>query len=375
MLQMNDLSKQYDLLKEDINENINNVLKHGKFIMGPEVSELENKLKTYVGVKHVVTCASGTDALLMSLRAWGIGKGDAVFTTPFTFVATSEVIATTGATPVFVDIDKTTFNIDVSKLEEAINKVIKEGKLSPKLILPVDLFGLLADYEHIETIAQKYNLKILEDAAQSFGSSFLKRKSCSFGDAAATSFFPAKPLGCYGDGGAIFTNDTNMYNLLKSIRVHGKGQDKYDNVRIGMNSRLDTLQAAILLAKLKVFDSEILSKNDIANLYSEKLNNVVEIQTIPENYVSSFAQYSILAKDATERNLIQENLKKANIASAIYYSTPLHLQGAFKYLNYNLSDFKVSEDISNRIISLPMHPYLSEDEITLITDVIKNSIS
>lgn len=375
MIQMNNLSKQYELIKDDIKNNIDNVLNHGKFIMGPEVLELENKLSKYVGVKHVVSCSSGTDALLMSLKAWGIGKGDAVFTTPFTFVATSEVIAMTGATPVFVDIDKNTFNIDVYKLEEAIISIKDRVDLTPKLILPVDLFGLLADYEKINNIAKKYNLKVLEDAAQSFGSSLKGEKSCSFADAAATSFFPAKPLGCYGDGGAIFTNDTEMYNILKSIRVHGKGKNKYDNVRIGMNSRLDTIQAAILLAKLKVFDDEVVLKNNIAKLYNKYLDSSLAIQDIEEDYISSFAQYSILANDEDERNKIQESLNKENISSAIYYNTPLHLQKAFEYLNYKINDFPVAEEVSKKILSLPMYPYMNEEEVKLIASTINKVVN
>jgi dTDP-4-amino-4,6-dideoxygalactose transaminase len=361
---------QYRNLENEINSNIQAVLKHGKYILGPEVRELEEELAKYAGVRHAISCSNGTDALLMPLMAWGVGSGDAVFTTPFTFIATAEVISLLGATPVFVDIDPETFNIDVELLEQSIERIAAEGKLKPKVIIPVDLFGLPADYDEIIHIARKHGLKVLEDAAQSFGSVYKNKKAGSLADAAATSFFPAKPLGCYGDGGAIFTDDDEFSERLFSIRVHGQGNDKYQNVRIGINGRLDTLQAAILLAKLKVFDEEIKARNHIASKYTQGLKNVLKTPSIPKDSVSSWAQYSLLAEDPEERELIRENLKKAGIPTAVYYPVPLHLQRAFSYLNIKEGDCPVSEDVSTRIFSLPMHPYLKDATIEEIIEVI-----
>lgn len=371
MIPMNDLSIQYHKLKDVINNNIEKVLKHGKYIMGPEVIELEKKLAEYVGVEFAITCSSGTDALLLPLLAWGIGKGDAVFTTPFTFIATSEVVSLLGATPVFVDINPETYNINPELLEIAIKKTIEEGRLKPRVVIPVDLFGLPADYEKIEAIALKYNIKVLEDAAQGFGGMYNGRKAGSFGDAATTSFFPAKPLGCYGDGGAIFTNDIELYKKLTSIRVHGQGVNKYDNVRIGVNGRLDTIQAAILLAKLSVFDEEIKLRNEVAVKYSKGLNGILKIPTVPENYTSSWAQYSVLTKDVIERKLLMKILDEKEIYTVIYYQKPLHLQTVYNGLGYKEGDFPVSENISSKIISLPMYPYLRDNEIEEIVNTLK----
>jgi UDP-2-acetamido-2-deoxy-ribo-hexuluronate aminotransferase len=374
MIPFIDLKKQQERIREKIEKRIMNVLDHGKYIMGPEVPELEEKLADYVGVEHCISCSSGTDALLMPLMARGIGKGDAVFTTPFTFIATAEVISMLGATPVFVDIDSRTFNIDPDELVKAINRVKKEGVLKPSAIIPVDLFGLPADYTDIERIAVENDLFLLEDAAQGFGGGISERKSCSFGDAAATSFFPAKPLGCYGDGGAIFTDDDKLADILKSIRVHGKGTDKYDNIRIGMNGRLDTLQAAILLEKLSIFDDELKAKNEVAKKYSERLRKFVTTPKIPDEYMSAWAQYSVLAKNNNERTLIQTKLKDQGIPTAVYYPKPLHLQTAFRGINDGMS-FKISEDISGRIFSLPMHAYLSDDDIEKIVDIIEKAVN
>lgn len=371
MIQMNDLALQYKRLKSDIDKRIDNVLNHGRFIMGPEVHELEEKLAKYAGVKYAITCSSGTDALLLALMAWGIGHGDAVFTTPFTFISTSEVITLLGATPVFVDIDERTYNIDPELLEEAIRKTLNEGKLTPKAVIPVDLFGLPADYESIEKTTSKYNIKVLEDAAQSFGSRYKEKRGGSFGDAGCTSFFPAKPLGCYGDGGAILTNDTILSDKLKSLRVHGKGSNKYDNVRTGINGRLDTIQAAILLGKLSVFDEEIRLRNGIAKEYSNELKDIVTVPEIPKNYESAWAQYSVLAKSTEQREMFINHLEDKGIKTAIYYQKPLHLQEVYKKLGYGIGDFCIAEDISKRIFSLPMYPYLSKDKLQYIINTLK----
>lgn len=375
MIEFIDLMEQYRCLQNDIDSNIEKVLKHGKYILGPEVKELEKKLAVYTGVKHAITCSSGTDALLLPLMAWNVGKGDAVFTTPFTFIATAEVINLLGATPVFVDIDPDTYNMDVRLLERTIERTASEGKLDPKIIIPVDLFGLPADYDNINRIAQKHGLMILEDAAQSFGSEFKKKKAGNMGNAAATSFFPAKPLGCYGDGGAVFTNEDKLAEKLFSIRVHGKGRDKYENVRVGINGRLDTIQAAILLAKLRAFDNELRARNRIAAKYTLGLKNVLKTPFVPEGSVSSWAQYSVLADNQQEREKIRDALKKAGVPTGVYYPQPLHLQQVFRKLRYKEGDFPVSEDASRRIFSLPIHPYIKDETITKIIEIILSSCS
>lgn len=369
MIEFIDLAAQYRCLQNEIEYSIQSVLKHGKYIMGPEVKELEKKLSEYAGVKHAISCSNGTDALLMPLMAWGIGSGDNVFTTPFTFIATAEVISLLGATPVFVDIDPDTYNIDPQKLEEAIIKILTEGELKPRAVIPVDLFGLPAEYDAIKKIAQQYHIKVLEDAAQSFGCVYKGQKGGSFGDAAATSFFPAKPLGCYGDGGAVLTNDDELAERLSSIRVHGQGRDKYENIRIGINGRLDTLQAAILLAKLTVFDEELQARNRIATQYTSGLKEILKTPFVPRESVSSWAQYSVMARDSSERDGLRDMLKIKGVPTQVYYPKPLHLQQAFVSLGYKEGDFPVSESASKRIFSLPMHPYL-ENEI--IEDIIKN---
>lgn len=371
LIEFIDLAEQYRLLQKEIDCNIQKVLKHGKYILGPEVKELEQQLAEYAGVRHAISCSNGTDALLMPLMAWGVGKGDAVFTTPFTFIATAEVVSLLGATPIFVDIDSETFNIDVNLLEQAVKKVFDDGILNPRVIIPVDLFGLPADYDGIMSIARKYGLKVLEDAAQAFGGIYKGRKSGSLGDAAATSFFPAKPLGCYGDGGAVFTDDDELAEKLVSIRVHGQGRDKYDNARIGINGRLDTLQAAILLVKLKAFNEELDARNRVAAEYTSGIGNMLKTPLIPDESVSSWAQYSVLAESTGKRDVLREKLKEAGIPTAVYYPVPLHLQGAFQSLHYKEGDFPVSEDASRRIFSLPMHPYLKDETVKEIIRVIQ----
>ena len=370
-MQFIDLAKQQSLIKTNLDKRIQDVLAHGKYIMGPEIKEMEAQLAEYVGVKHCVSCSSGTDALLMPLLAWDVGPGDAIFTTPFTFIATAEVIQLLGATPVFVDIDPKTYNISPELLDQAINQVIEAGELNPKAIIPVDLFGLPADYAAIELIGKKYDIKILEDAAQGFGGQIDDRLACSFGDAASTSFFPAKPLGCYGDGGAIFTNDDDLHEKLVSIRVHGKGGDKYDNVRIGLNGRMDTLQAAIVLEKFTLFPNEVKLRNKVASSYNALLADSVVIPEVKEGYTSVWAQYSILARDANDRAALQAKLKEAGIPSAVYYPKPLHQQTAFDHLPYKDGDFPVSEEMSQRIFSLPMHPYLETADIEKICETLK----
>lgn len=373
-----DLKKQYERIKPRIHDRINEVLRHGKFIMGPEVGELENQLASFVGCKFCVSCANGTDALLLSLMAHDIGPGDAVFTTPFTFIATAEVISLLGATPVFVDIDPDTFNIDPRKLQEAIESV-KQGtgrsvgtarKLSPKGVITVDLFGLSADYDPINRIAKEHGLFVLEDAAQSLGGTYKGKKLGNVADIAATSFFPAKPLGCYGDGGAIFTNDEAMANRLRSLREHGKGSHKYDNVRIGINGRLDTLQAAILLPKLEIFESEIKERQGVAARYSTALKDIVKVPHVPDGLLSAWAQYAVITD---KRDSYLDKLKALGIPTAVYYPRPLHLQTAFSRLGYRQGDFPVAEQTSDRIFSLPMYPYLDTSDQNKIIEAVKKT--
>ena len=349
------------------------VFDHGQFIMGPEVSSLESKLSEYNEVQFCVSCSSGTDALLMSLMAAGIGPGDAVFTSPFTFIASAEVIQLLGASPIFVDIQDDTFNIDPNLLKKSIQDCLSMGKLQPKAVIPVDLFGLPANYDIIEQIGAQYDLFILEDAAQSFGGSINNTRTGSFGDVAATSFFPAKPLGCYGDGGAIFTDKEDFVEKLKSIRVHGQGSSKYDNIRIGINGRLDTIQAAILLEKFKIFPDEMVKRNHIAEIYREILGKNFIYQKIPDGYTSAWAQFSLLATNTKERTQCREQLKSFGIPTAVYYSTPLHLQEAFNNAGYKEGDFPVAESISKRIFSLPMHPYLTDEDVKQICEILLSS--
>lgn len=370
-----DLRKQYQHLKTEIDAAIQEVLQHGKYIMGPEVGLLESQLAAYVGVKHCITCSNGTDALLMPLMAWGITKGDAVFTTAFSFFATAEVISLLGATPVFVDIEPDTFLLSPQSLEEQIKRILREGILKPRAVIPVDLFGLPADYEAISKIAVKYDLMILEDSAQGFGGVFQGKKAGCFGTAGTTSFFPAKPLGCYGDGGAIFTDNDALAALLKSIRVHGHGEDKYDNVRIGLNARLDTLQAAILLPKLKAFrEYELEQRNRIASIYSDELAGYVQCPAIPEGRGSSWAQYTIRLESQEQRDFMKDRLSKASIPAMIYYAKPLHLQTAYLELGYRPGDLPEAEKASNTVLSLPMHPYMLHSEISTVAESVRQSI-
>ncbi|BCN23015.1 DegT/DnrJ/EryC1/StrS family aminotransferase [Vibrio alfacsensis] len=355
-MQFIDLAAQYQHLKTKIDARIHKVLDHGHYIMGPEVFELEEQLAEYVGVKHAITCANGTDALTLAMMVLDIKEGDAVFCPTFTFFATAETIAFANATPVFVDSEESTFNICPVDLEKRIQQVIAEGKLVPKAIVSVDLFGLPANYVEIEAIAEKYNLKLIEDAAQGFGGSLNGKMAGAFGDIATTSFFPAKPLGCYGDGGAIFTNNDDYAELLRSLRIHGKGLDKYDNVRIGVNSRLDTIQAAILLEKLAAFPQELISRQKVADQYEAELKDRFVIPQVPEGYTSSWAQYTVCCEN---RELEMQKYQAQGIPTMVYYRTCMHQQTAFSGLNYKNGDFPVAEKLATAVFSLPMHGYMN----------------
>jgi len=373
MLPFIDLKYQYNLIRDEIHAGIDRVLESGHYILGAEIAELEGKLAEYAGVKHALACSSGTDALLMALMALGIGPGDAVFTTPFTFFATVETIALVGATPVFADIDEGTYNIDPAKLEEAILKVEREGKLKPKAIIPVDLFGLTADYKAIKKLADAHGLAIIEDACQAFGAVDPSGKRApSLGTIGCTSFFPAKPLGCYGDGGAVFTDDDDLYDKLYSILVHGRSaEDRYNNVRLGLNARCDTIQAAVLLAKLKLFPGEVEMRQVVADRYRAGLKDLVSVQTIPEGCVSVYAQFCPRSPKFAE---IQAALKAADVPTARYYPIPMHLLGATEYLGYKKGDMPVAEACAADIFALPMHPYLKAEDIDRICGVIADTV-
>lgn len=357
-----DLKAQFARIETDVRAGIDSVLAHGKFIMGPEVAELETQLAEFAGVKHAITCSSGTDALLIPLMAYGVGPGDAILTSPFTFIATAEVISMLGATPVFVDVDPRTFNLDPQALELALRS-LQGTDLRPRGVISVDIFGLPAEADEIMSIAERNSLFVLEDAAQSFGATYKGRAAGSLGHVASTSFFPAKPLGCYGDGGAMFTDDDDLCEIIKSIRIHGKGTDKYDNIRIGVNGRLDTMQAAILLAKLKIFPEELAARQRVADRYTDELHELVETPFMPNASTSAWAQYSVLSD---QRDRLQASLGEVGVPTAVYYPTPLHLQTAFAALGYKPGNLPVSEALAERIISLPMHPYMepeTQDEI------------
>lgn len=362
-MEFRDLKTQYQQHKKEIDAVICQVLSCGGFIGGKPVKELEEQLAAYAGVKHCVTCANGTDALLLALMAWGIGSGDAVFVPDFTFFSSAEVVPLVGAAPIFVDIDSDTYNMSADSLEEAIGYVLHSTNLKPRVIVAVDLFGQPADYARIQAIAQKYDLLILEDAAQGFGGSIGGKKACSFGDISTTSFFPAKPLGCYGDGGAVFTDNDEWAALLRSLCVHGKGADKYDNVRIGINSRLDTLQAAVLLEKLHFFDEETDYCNRVAEEYTRMLKGFVKTPFIKEGMRSSWAQYTIRLEDNRHRVEVIQKLKEAEIPTAVYYKKPLHRQEALKPYNMEALDCHVTEQICECCLSLPMHAYLEAEDI------------
>lgn len=365
-----DLQAQRRRLGESLTRAIAGAVENGQWIMGPQVLALEEQLSEFAGVKHCITCANGTDALLIVLRAWGIGPGDAVFVPAFTFAASAEVVALVGAAPVFVDVLEDTYNIDPASLESAVAMIRREGKLMPRVVMPVDLFGQAADYRVVEPIVRREKLKMLCDTAQAFGATLEGRQTAAAGDAASTSFFPAKPLGCYGDGGAVFTNDSELDELLRSIRVHGQGTNKYENVRIGVNSRLDTIQAAILIEKLKVFPEEIEMREQVARRYTEafRASNCVRPPHVIEGARSTWAQYTI---QVPNREQLAADLKAKGIPTAIYYPTPLSRQKG--YAHYPGVETPVSDRISKTVISLPMHPYLDEATQGQIIDAVLES--
>lgn len=365
-MEFRDLKKQYQMHRQEIDNAIKTVVNEAHFISGPQVTQLEEKLAAYVGVKHCIACANGTDALQLTLMAWGIAAGDAVFVPDFTFFSSGEVVPLVGASPVFVDIDADTYNISPESLERAIEYVIQNTDLKPRVIVAVDLFGQPADYEKIRRIADKYDLLVLEDAAQGFGGRVGERRACSFGDISITSFFPAKPLGCYGDGGAVFTDNDEWADLLRSLHVHGKGGDKYDNIRIGLNSRLDTLQAAVLLAKLDFLEEELVRCDQIAAEYTGQLAGVVKVPVIREGMRSAWAQYTICLENTKEREYLMAFLKEAGIPTAVYYKKPMHLQQAFAGHLIEAVPCVQTEDICGRCVSLPMHPYLEEEQIEAV---------
>lgn len=359
-IQLNDLHRQYNAYKQEIDTQIQEVIDSSQFIMGNKIKELEEKLTKFVGTKYGIGVSSGTDALLLSLMAKKIKPGDEVITTTFTFISTAEVISLLAAKPVFVDISEDTYNIDYSLIEERITNKTKG-------IIVVDLFGQPADYDEINEIARKYNLFVIEDAAQSFGAEYKKKKACSLAEISCTSFFPAKPLGCYGDGGMVFVDDEDLANVIRSLKEHGKGSHKYENIRIGTNARLDTLQAAILLAKFNHFPEEVEKRQKIASRYTENLKNIVITPKVMNYNISVYAQYCIRVKD---RDRVQQKLKEKGISTAIYYPRPLHLQEAFSELGYKQGDFPVAEKVSQEIIALPMHPFLNEMEQDYIIDTL-----
>ena len=361
-----DIKAQYSRLKPTIDDRMATVFEHGRFIMGPEVMELEASLAERAGVQHCITCGSGTDALLIALMAYGVGPGDAVFLPAFTFTASAEVVLTAGAEPVFVDVHLDTFNIDVEDLERRV--VAVSGRLRPRVVIAVDLFGAPADYVALEAVAKRHDLAILADAAQSFGATWRDEPVGGLAMISATSFFPAKPLGCYGDGGALLTDDDTLAETMRSIRAHGKGSGKYDIVRAGLNSRLDTLQAAVVLAKLIVFDDELVQRRRVAARYDDRLKNIVTVPLRPNDTQSAWAQYTI---QTDHRDLLAAGLKERGIPTAIYYPLPMHLQPAYKSFGDGAGSHPVSEELCDRVLSLPMHPYLKDATIDRICDAVE----
>ena len=364
-----DLKAQQSLIRREIDAAIASVLDHGQYIMGPEVSQLEQNLRAFTGSKHALTCANGTDALTLVMMAWNVGPGDAVFVPSFTYVATAETPAQLGATPFFVDVLEDTFNIDPLSFAQAIDEA-KAGGLRPAVVIPVDLFGQPADVDSIANIAQACGIKVLVDGAQSFGASSHGRRVGTMGDATTTSFFPAKPLGCYGDGGAVFTNDDKLAEIINSIRLHGKGTEKYDNVRIGLNSRLDTIQAAILIEKLKIFPDELLARDRLATAYTDTLTDNVTTPTVVKGMTSTWAQYTLRVND---RRSLQADLTAAGIPSVVYYPKSLTQQAGYCNFPVVSSGVPVSNDLPSQVISLPMHPYLNN--VDEICDTVNGSLA
>jgi UDP-2-acetamido-2-deoxy-ribo-hexuluronate aminotransferase len=389
MIPFIDLKTQYARIQNDVEAAVLRVMRSGQFILGPEVTSLEQRLADYVGVKHCISCASGTDALVMALMAKGVGPGDAIFTVPFTFMASAEAIATVGATPIFVDVDPVSFNMDANALSLAIEALKKNDStiyplprlapdelraLKPKGVIAVDLFGLTADYSAINLIAAANDLFVIEDAAQSFGASANNARAGSLAEIGCTSFFPAKPLGCFGDGGAIFVNDSELDAILRSIRVHGQGDDKYENVRMGITGRLDAVQAAVLHCKLDIFDDEMNERQRVAKGYTKALESAgldVLAPAIPAHHISAWAQFTVTAANADARTAFQQRLNSEGIPTMIYYPKALHQQQAFANLGYRTGDFQASEDLADRVFSLPMHPYLADETIVEIIAAMK----
>ena len=368
-----DLERQYIGIKDIVNTGIKNVIESQHYIMGPEIEELEIKLAHFVGRKYCLTCGSGTEALQIPLMSYELKKSDAVFVPTFTFFASAESISIAGGTPVFVDSNET-FNMDPNSLRREVERVIKEGVLTPRGIVVVDLFGRSADYDLIVPIAEEYELFLIEDAAQGFGGKLREKRNGSFGNVSATSFFPAKPLGCYGDGGAIFTDDDRLYNIMRSIRVHGQGNNKYNNVRLGINGRMDTIQAAVLLAKLTIFEEELEARQTVVKWYEEYLDRILKTPLNDDEHFSAWAQYTVMAESKEQRDKLVTELNNKKIPVMVYYPIPLHRQIAYKGCGYEKIRLPYSEVIANRVLSLPMHPYLEKEEVEVICDAIKEII-
>ena len=367
-----DLKAQYARLKPQIAEAIQEVLDDGRYVLGPAVTRLESELAEYCGVRHAISCSSGTDAIFMPLLAYQIGKGDAVFVPSFTFTATAEAILLAGASPVFVDVEADSFNIDLADLAQKVSETRAEGKLTPRAILGVDLFGLPADWDGLNDLAARENLHLISDAAQSFGGDYHGKRVGSLAPVSGTSFFPAKPLGCYGDGGAMMTDDDDLAELLKSIRVHGAGADRYEVVRIGLNGRLDSIQAAILSVKLSVFDDELEARDRLARIYDEELKDIVAIPKRIEGTKSAWAQYTI---KTDKRAAVQKSLGEAGIPTMIYYPKPMHLQAPYLPYGGGEGSLPVSETICHQVMSLPMHPYLSDADARRIGAAIREALA
>ena len=366
-----DLKAQQQFLGNKIQDAINGVLEHGRYIMGPEIQTFEGLLAKFGELERAVSCSNGTDAIQLPLMAWNIGPGDAVFVPSFTFASTAEVVALVGATPVFVEVLPDTFNMDPQRLLAAIEEVEAEGKLTPRAVIAVDLFGQIANYPALQKITTDKGLKLIADAAQGFGSTLDGSQAGKWADVVTTSFFPAKPLGCYGDGGAVLTNDHEVADIMASLRVHGKGSDKYDNVRIGMNARLDTIQAAVLIEKIAIFPGEIEKRNKVAKQYTQGLHNVVTTPFVPEGFVSTWAQYTIRVSD---REAVQAKLKEANVPAVVYYPTPLHMQTAYSKFPIGGGELAVSEQLAGEVLSLPMHPYMEDDVINYIIESVREAV-
>ncbi len=369
-MEFRDLKRQYQAHRQAIDDAMQEVIRGTHFIGGPQVGQLEERLAAFAGVKHCIACGNGTDALQLALMAWKIGEGDAVFVPDFTFFSSGEVVPLVGAVPVFVDVDPLTYNIDCNSLEKAVEFVAQRTAYQPKAIVAVDLFGQPAEYDRIRAIADRYDMLVLEDAAQSFGGLWKEKRTCSLGDISTTSFFPSKPLGCYGDGGAVFTDNDVWAERLRSLHVHGKGGDKYDNIRIGMNSRLDTLQAAVLLAKMDFLEEELTACARVADRYTARLKDAVQTPHILEDRYSAWAQYVVCLKDNEERNRTIACMKEAGIPSAVYYKKPMHLQTAFSGKQIEA----VTEGICKKCLALPFHPYMEDAEIDAVCESVKKAV-